>query len=107
MVFPVQHPDTETGIKRVTVGGPGDSSCPHLKNLGVWFKYGQLPLISSSGAIIHIILEFVSTAFAAVFIFGLYHLVERGSQSEQQPVGIYPCHQELWFFFHSVSYLLI
>lgn len=82
MVFPVQHPDTESGIKRVTVGGPGDSSYLHLKNLGVWFKYGQFPLISSAGAIIHIILESVSTAFAAVFIFGLYHLVECGSQSE-------------------------
>lgn len=59
MVSRVQHSDADCGIKGVTVGGPGDPSCHRLKNLGVWFKYGQLPLISSHGAIIHIILEFV------------------------------------------------
>ena len=57
MALPVQYSYAESGIEGV--GGPGDPSCHHLKNLGVWFKNGQLPLISSYGAIIHIFLEFV------------------------------------------------
>lgn len=58
--FPTQHSDAKNGIMgaRVPVGGPGAPSCHRLNNLGLWFKYGELPLIAYHGAITPIILGF-------------------------------------------------